>query len=108
MQEVDLQRYRTRLVSLGKLQDAAGANLRPRREQSFQESIRAFEGECAAEELLGSTGSHVPNKGQCHRVAQLQHYAAAACSCITQSLKLGGLCTSTLTLPDQPVRPALS
>lgn len=66
MQEVDLQRYRTRLVSLGKLQDAAGANLRPRREQSFQESIRAFEGELCCRRATRQHESYVPNQGLRH------------------------------------------
>ena len=63
MQEVDLQRYRTRLVSLGKLQDAAGANLRPRREQSFQESIRAFEGELCCRRATRQLKTTSPTKG---------------------------------------------
>lgn len=42
-QEADLQRYRTRLVSMGKIENAAGANLKPRRHKTFEESIKAFE-----------------------------------------------------------------
>lgn len=42
-QEADLQRYRTQLISMGKIENAAGANLRPRRHKSFEESIKAFE-----------------------------------------------------------------
>lgn len=42
-QEADLQRYRTHLISMGKIENAAGANLKPRRQKTFEESIKAFE-----------------------------------------------------------------
>ena len=42
-QEADLQRYRTHLISMGKIENAAGANLKPRRHKTFEESIKAFE-----------------------------------------------------------------
>lgn len=42
-QEADLQRYRTQLISMGKIENAAGANLKPRRHKTFEESIKAFE-----------------------------------------------------------------
>ncbi|KAK9811349.1 hypothetical protein WJX72_002241 [[Myrmecia] bisecta] len=42
-QEADLQRHRSRLVKSGKIEDTAGANLRPRRQKTFEESIHAFE-----------------------------------------------------------------
>ena len=45
-QEADLQRYRTQLISMGKIENAAGANLKPRRHKSFEESIKAFEVYC--------------------------------------------------------------
>ena len=48
LQEADLQRYRTRLVSMGKIENAAGANLKPRRHKTFEESIKAFEVVCFA------------------------------------------------------------
>ena len=43
LQEADLQRYRTQLISMGKIENAAGANLKPRRHKTFEESIKAFE-----------------------------------------------------------------
>ena len=43
LQEADLQRYRTHLISMGKIENAAGANLKPRRHKTFEESIKAFE-----------------------------------------------------------------
>ncbi|KAL3134165.1 hypothetical protein ABBQ32_008580 [Trebouxia sp. C0010 RCD-2024] len=42
-QEADLQRYRTRLISMGQIENAAGANLKPRRHRTFEESVKAFE-----------------------------------------------------------------
>ena len=43
LQEADLQRYRSHLISMGKIENAAGANLKPRRHKTFEESIKAFE-----------------------------------------------------------------
>ena len=43
LQEVDLQRHHSRLVNAGRLEQMAGANLRPRRMRTFEESIVAFE-----------------------------------------------------------------
>ncbi|KAK9869067.1 hypothetical protein WJX84_000833 [Apatococcus fuscideae] len=42
-QEVDLQRHHSRLVNAGRLEQMAGANLRPRRMRTFEESVVAFE-----------------------------------------------------------------
>ena len=43
VQEVDLQRHHRRLVNAGRLEQMAGANLRPRRMRTFEESVVAFE-----------------------------------------------------------------
>ena len=43
LQEVDLQRHHSRLVNAGRLEQMAGANLRPRRMRTFEESVVAFE-----------------------------------------------------------------
>ncbi|KAL3143705.1 hypothetical protein ABBQ38_002499 [Trebouxia sp. C0009 RCD-2024] len=42
-QEADLQRYCTRLISMGQIENTAGANLKPRRHTTFEESVKAFE-----------------------------------------------------------------
>lgn len=43
IQEADLQRYCTRLISMGQIENTAGANLKPRRHTTFEESVKAFE-----------------------------------------------------------------
>eukprot|EP00884_Botryococcus_braunii_P008535 jgi/Botrbrau1/17683/Bobra.0166s0107.1 len=42
-QEADLARHRSRMVSEGRLEDIAGANLRPRRHLTLEESVQMFE-----------------------------------------------------------------
>ena len=73
-QEADLQRHRTQLVSMGKIENAAGANLRPRRQKSFEESIKAFEVDTTE---LSNTRQHCirlacePKTGMCKALTQL-------------------------------------
>lgn len=64
MQEADLQRYRTRLISMGQIENAAGANLKPRRHKTFEESIKAFE---VTTSRYGETGLPGSAVSACHR-----------------------------------------
>ena len=43
MQEADIQRHRSRLVTQGRIEDIAGGYLMPRRQQTFSESAKSFE-----------------------------------------------------------------
>lgn len=53
LQEADLARHRSRMVSEGRLEDIAGANLRPRRHLTMEESVQTFEVRADDEPVVG-------------------------------------------------------
>ena len=118
-QEASLQRHRARLVGAGLLDDAGEAWLRPRREQTLDESERTFE--VLSEVLAAQTRVDAPGAAEAAERRWRRHRTGAppplsaedvevlrrarASAAAAGTLSLGGYGASALVLPKLSLRP---
>jgi len=118
-QEASLQRHRARLVGAGLLDDAGEAWLRPRREQTLDESERTFE--VLSEVLAAQTRVDAPGAAAAARRRWRRHRGGAppplseedvevlrrarASAAAAGALSVGGYGASALVLPKLSLQP---